>query len=401
MVNRETYMQILRSFMDKKIIKVLTGIRRSGKSFMLQIIRNELIEKGVNPENIISFNFESVNTAAFQDSNSLYSEVKSRISSLDGRVYLFFDEVQEVKDWEKCVNSFQVDFDADIYITGSNAKLLSGELATMIAGRYIEVKIYPFSYKEFISAYKESNPSASDDDIFKQYVLFGGMPFLMNLNYNEVSSRQYLNDIYTSIILKDVMLRNKIRDLDLLERIILYIMANIGQTFSATSLSKYFKNEGRVVAPETIINHIRACEYVFLFHKVKRQDVIGKRILQVNEKYYMTDHGFREAVFGNNQRDIGLILENIVYMELLRRGYKISVGRVDNDEIDFVCEKHGDRVYIQVAYIIADAATVEREFGSLLKVNDNYPKYVISTDEFDLSRSGIQHINIKKFLLSE
>ena len=398
MIKREVYMSKIRKFIDKRIIKVLTGIRRSGKSVILQLIQEELLGRGVNISNIVTYNFESVANIKLTDALVLYAEVKSRIEKLDGRVYLFFDEVQEVIGWEKCINSFQVDFDVDIYITGSNAKLLSGELATLIAGRYVEIKIYPFSYVEFLEMYKMGFPDVSETEAFKKYIIQGGMPFLLNLNFDEQSSSQYLRDIYASVVLKDVMKRNKFRDLDLLERIIIYVLANIGQPFSATSLSKYFKSEQRKAAPETIINHIRACEEAYLFHKVKRQDVIGKRILQVNEKYYVADHGLREAIYGNNQRDINLVLENIVYMEMLRRGYNVTVGRVGELEIDFVCEQHGELIYVQVAYLIADDATAQREFASLEKVNDNFPKFVVSLDEFDLSRNGIKHMNIRDFL---
>ncbi|MFA6309682.1 MAG: ATP-binding protein [Clostridia bacterium] len=398
MIKREIYMKKIRKFMDKKIIKVITGIRRCGKSVMLQLIIEELIKKGVNRDNILLYNFESAENTNLTTGSALYDDVKERISRLKGRVYLFFDEVQDVAEWEKYINSFQVDFDVDIYVTGSNAKLLSGELATLISGRYVEITIYPLSYIEFMSMYRTVYKDTSDEDAFRKYIVLGGMPFLLDLDFGELAGTQYLHDIYTSVVIKDVMKRNNFRDIDLLERIILYIAANIGQTFSAMSISNFFKSEHRKVATETVINHLKACEEAFLFHKVRRQDVIGKRILQISEKYYIADHGIREAIYGNNQRDIAQVLENLVFMEMLRRGYKITVGRMDSREIDFICERGTETIYLQVTYLLNDTETVNREFDVLKKIPDNFPKYVLSLDEIDLSRDGIKHMNVREFL---
>ena len=322
-------------------------------------------------------------------------------TEIDGKVYLFFDEIQEVKDWEKCINSFRVSLDCDIYITGSNAKLLSGELATYLGGRYVEFVIYPFSFGEFMELYRSISPDASIQQCFQKYLLAGGMPYLANLRYADAPSKQYLHDLFNSVQLKDIVKRNKIRDVDLLERIIAYVIANVGTTFSATSLAKFLKNEQRTVAPETILNYIKYCCEAYLFYQVKREDLQGKQILASNEKYYIADHGIREAVFGGNMRDINLILENIVYLELLRRGYEVTVGRTGDKEIDFVCDKHGEKLYVQVAYLLASDETVQREFGAYDNIRDNYPKYVVSLDEFDMSRNGIKHRNIRDFLLAE
>ena len=227
------------------------------------------------------------------------------------------------------------------------------------------------------------------------------MPFLANLELDPQSSFQYLKDVFDSVILKDVVKRNKIRDIDLLERVIQFVLANVGNTFSATSISRFLKSENRTVSPETILNHIKVCEEAFLFHKVLREDIIGKKILQVNEKYFITDHGIREAIYGNNERDINLVLENIVFLEMLRRGYKINIGRVHNEEIDFVCRKNNETIYIQVAYLLATEETIRREFDVLKKVPDNYPKFVLSMDQFDFSRDGIKHFNIPEFLTNQ
>ena len=401
MIIRETYLKKIRPFIGGELIKVMTGIRRSGKSVMLEMIAKELIDSGISKENLITINFENMRYSHLLTAQALHDEISNRIQNIEGKVYLFFDEIQEVADWEKCINSFRVEFDCDIYITGSNARLLSGELATYLGGRYVEFVIYPFSFEEFVELYRISYPEASVDICFKKYLLAGGMPYLGNLGYEEEPSRQYLNDLYNSVQLKDIIKRNKVRDEDLLERIISYVLANIGTTFSATSISKFLKNENRNVAADTIINYLKYCTDAYLFYQVKRQDLQGKQILSTNEKYYLADHGIREAVYGNNMRDINLILENIVYIELLRRGYSVTVGKTGDKEVDFIAEKKGDKLYIQVCYILASEETIEREFGVYKKIPDNYPKYVVSLDEFDMSRDGIKHKNIKEILMSK
>lgn len=306
-----------------------------------------------------------------------------------------------LRDWEKCINSLRVTLDCDIYITGSNAKLLSGELSTYLGGRYVEFVIYPFSFSEFLELYRSIEENESIQKIFQKYLLIGGMPYLANIRYEDAPSKLYLHDLFNSVQLKDIVKRNKIRDVDLLERIIAYVITNVGTTFSANSLARFLKNEQRTVAPETILNYIKYCCDAYLFYQVKREDLQGKQILASNEKYYIADHGIREAVFGGNTRDINLILENIVYLELLRRNYKVTIGKIGNKEIDFVCNKQDEKLYIQVCYLLASDETVQREFGEYDSIRDNYPKYVVSLDEFDMSRNGIKHRNIRDFLLAE
>lgn len=401
MIKREMYMSRIRPFINTDLVKVMTGIRRCGKSVMLELIKEELLQSGVNKSQFISINFEDMSYAHLQTAKALNDVIIERANKIEGKVYLFFDEIQEVKDWEKCINSLRVSLDCDIYITGSNAKLLSGELATYLGGRYVEFVIYPFSFAEFVELYREIYPDEPINMIFQKYVVFGGMPYLSNIRFEKTASIQYLNDLFNSVQLKDIVKRNNIRDVDLLERISAYVMANVGNTFSATSISKFFKSEKRNVAPDTILNYIKYCCDAYLFYQVKREDLQGKQILASNEKYYIADHGIREAVFGGNMKDINLILENIVYMELLRRGYEVRVGRSGNKEIDFVCYKRDEKIYIQVTYLIASEETIQREFGVYDDIQDNFPKYVVSLDEFDMSRDGIKHRNIRDFLLEE
>lgn len=399
MIKRELYMRRIRPFIGTDLVKVVTGIRRCGKSVMLDLIKEELKESGISAAQFITFNFENMRNANFCIATALHDEVIRRASEISGKVYLFFDEIQEVTDWEKCINSLRVEMDCDIYITGSNARLLSGELATVLGGRYVEFTIYPFSYAEFMDLYKDIFPDASDSAVFQKYLTLGGMPYLANLRYAEEPSKQYLTDVYNSVVLNDVVKRNKIRDVDLLTRIVTYVIGNIGTTFAATSIAKFLKSERRTVATDTVLNYIQYCISAYLFYQVKRQDIQGKQILSTNEKYYMADHGLREAVFGGNMRDINLILENIIYMESLRRGYTITVGKSGTKEIDFICQKQDQKVYIQVTYLLASEETIQREFGIYDSIHDNFPKYVVSMDELDFSRNGIKHRNIKEFLL--
>lgn len=402
LIQREQYMEHIRPFIGSDLIKVLTGIRRSGKSVMLELIREELRAQGIDDSHFITFNFESLSNAPYCTASALYAELAQRIKPINGKAYLFFDEIQEVADWEKCINSARVDFDCDIYITGSNAKLLSGELATYLGGRYVEFVVYPFSFPEYLSSQQIKLRAATEiEAAFKTYVDLGGMPFLVHLQDDRAACMQYLKDVYNSVILKDVVKRNGIRDVDLLERIITFVFANIGHTFSARSISNYFKSENRKVAPETILNYIKACCNAYLFYKLNREDVTGKKILSINEKYYVADHGLRQAVFGGNTRDIDQILENIVCMELIRRGYQVTVGKSGEKEIDFIADQNGNKIYVQVAYLLASTDTLNREFGAFDGIRDNFPKYVLSMDDFDMSRNGIKHLNIRDFLLAE
>ena len=394
-------MQRIRPFMNTDLIKVFTGIRRAGKSVMLELVKNELKESGIGEENFLCINFEQFSNSQFLDVESLYKKITDFQKNTKGKIYLFFDEIQEVDGWEKCINSCRIDFDCDIYITGSNAKLLSGELATYLAGRYVEFVIYPFSFAEFFEMNLIKNPNVDKATCFMQFLKTGGMPFLSNFPDDDSAKSQYLIDIYNSVVLKDVVKRNNIRDVDTLERIVAYAFSNIGHIFSATSLSKYFKSENRKISHDTILNYLKFCSDAFLFYKINRYDLEGKKIVTVNEKYYCADHGLREALFGKNIQNIDQVLENIVCLELLRRNYKVYVGKKGDLEIDFIAEKQGKKIYIQVVYLLANDETIKREFSVYNFVKDSYPKYVVSMDDLDFSQNGIIHKNIKDFLLME
>lgn len=397
MIPRSGYLDAIRPFMDKKIIKVLTGMRRSGKTTLLQLLQEDLTKKGVPEGRIFSANFESmtyVNTTA----GEMYEEIIRFIETAGGKCYVFLDEAQELSGWERVANSLLADIDCDIYITGSNAKLLSGELATFLAGRYVELKVYPFSFRE---AWECGGKIRDVERAFRRYVQLGGMPFIYANDLDSGAASAYLRDIYNSIVLKDIAARYSVRDLDLLQRILQYLISNVANTFSGPSLTKFLKSEKRNLSQETLYNYINYAKEACLFHLAPREDVLGKKALKFQEKIFLADHGIREALTGNNERDINQVLENIVYMELLRRGYSVSIGRAGDREIDFVAVKGKNRLYIQVAYLLADDSVIEREFSPLLSVRDNFPKFVLSMDSVDRSREGINHRNIADFLLKD
>lgn len=402
MIKREMYLKEIRKFIDKPIIKVITGMRRSGKSMILKLISQELLEKGINSQNIIYINFESLMFSELTEFKKLYSYIIEKSQTLSGKVYILLDEIQEVQFWEKAINSFMVDLDCDIYITGSNANLLSSELATYIAGRYIEIKIYPLSFKEFIEFSKVNNPQQvlNTEEYFEQYLQFGGLPGIHNFNYDKTSIYQYLSDIYNSILLKDVIARNNIRDIDLLERIILYIFDNIGNTFSAKNVSDFLKSQGRKLSRETVYNYLKALENAYILSKIQRFDIKGKAILETMEKFYLTDLGLRHAKLGYRANDIAGYLENIVYLELLRKKYTVNIGKLKTKEVDFIGTYLDQKLYIQVTYLLASKETIEREFSPLREIKDNYPKYVLSMDQIgEYNIDGIIRKKITDFLL--
>nr|WP_314656885.1 ATP-binding protein [uncultured Fusobacterium sp.] len=398
MIKRNLYLEEIKKYINKPIIKVITGMRRSGKSMILKLIQEELKNDGIDKKNIIYINFESLVFMDIKDFETLYKYITKKINNISGKIYILLDEIQEVKGWEKAINSFLVDLDVDIYITGSNANLLSSELATYIAGRYIEMKIYPLSFQEYIDFASENNKDnpLTLDEYFNQYLNFGGLPGIHILNYNKEEIYQYLADVYNSILLRDVIARNNIRDIELLERVVLYIMDNIGNTFSAKSISDFLKNQGRKLSIETIYNYLKALENAFIISKVQRYDIKGKNILETQEKYYLSDLGFRHAKLGYQSNDISGYLENIVFLELLRRKYKVNIGKQDNKEIDFVANLRDENLYLQISYLLVSPETIEREFSPLKSIKDNYPKMVLSMD--NLAESNVEGIKRKRII---
>ena len=397
MVKRDLYLNRISSLIDKDIIKIIVGIRRCGKSYMFNLIMDELLERGISKDNILLINFESAKYRNVSNPRELDLLVRDLTKDMNGKIYMFFDEIQNVDGWEKSINSFRVDYDCDIYLSGSNSKLLSGELATHLAGRYMEIKMYPFSFKEYLD-YKKTAPNKK---AFTDYLIFGGFPFLLSLE-SEIDKTEYLNDIFNSIFLKDIIERYNVRDAGLLTRIVDFILGNTGKIVSSKSISDYLRSKEKIkVSPKTIYNYLDYLTNACLLYKVQREDLKGKKILSINEKYYCVDQGFNQVRIGRNQVNNSRIMENIVYFELLRRGYEITIGCVGKYEIDFVCKKMGEKIYVQVTMELSQEDTIEREFRPLLLVKDNYPKYVISTDEFDMSQDGIIHMNIFDFLLDD
>ncbi|MFH2113194.1 MAG: ATP-binding protein [Spirochaetota bacterium] len=400
MISRERYMQKIRPFMNTPVVKVFTGIRRCGKSVMLELVQAELRQQGVPEDRMLALNFESRADKRVQSLDAVLAAVNTTAAQAKGaRIHLFLDEVQELAGWETLVNSLMIDIDVDIYLTGSNARLLSGELATYLAGRYVQIQMYPFSFAEVLALLDQQKSELGQAEAFQLYLQRGGFPFLYNYQFSDVDANQYLSDVFDSTILKDIAQRNRVRDLAQLRQLVMFFIANVGNTFSASSLVKYLKNQHRSISTETLYNYIEYCRSACLLHLVQRQDLVGKALLATQEKIYLADHGIRQALYGNNQRDINQVLENIVYMELLRRGYEVTVGKARNAEVDFCARKSGQTIYVQVCYLLATAETMEREFGVLLSIADNYPKYVLSLDELDRSYQGIVHKNIRDFLL--
>lgn len=399
MIKRKFYLEKIVKLIDTEDIKVITGVRRCGKTVLLKQIIDELENRGIASENIIYMSFESSKYKNIRNDDDLDEFIFSKTNNLNGKIYLLFDEIQKVKNWEVSLNSYRVDLECDIYITGSNSQLLSGELATLISGRYISINMLPFSFKELIQYHDEMHENIDEIKLFEQYLSYGGFPGL--LNYENEEKEKYLYDLYSTIVLNDILYKNKVKDLDLLERLMEFMISNIGQLFSANSISKYIKNENRKTTPHTIINYMDYARNAFIFYQIKRENIKQKRKLLISDKYYLVDSGFYFIFNGSTQRNWGQLLENIVFLELIRQGYSITIGKIQDLEVDFVCRKANQIKYIQLSQSILDENTRKREFKSLEKISDSYPKYVISMDSFDFSANGIIHLNIIDFLKSE
>ncbi len=396
MLKRQAYLERIKPFIDKDIVKVFTGIRRSGKSTLMAQVREVLVERGVVDQQIITINFEDLRFRS-KTAVGLNEEILNHYSG--ERLYLFFDEIQELESWEALINSLRVAIDSDIYLTGSNSSLLSGELATLLAGRTITIRVYPFSFREIV-AFGAISKRVDVERAFRDYVRLGGFPFIHRNQLDARATLDYLEDLYSAIILKDIIHRYSIRDVALFEKIMRYLMENMGNTLSAVNLIKFLKQDRRSISNETIYNYIAYAEDSMLLNRVGRENIIGKALLKFQVKLYLTDHGFREQMFGANQRDINRVLENIVYVELLRRGYTVRVGQVGDREIDFTAVKSDGKAYFQVAYMLTDARVIDREFRVFREIGDNFPKYVLSMDQNDFSQEGVIHRNIIDWLLA-
>ena len=400
MIIRERYLKEIRKFYDQDLIKVIIGIRRCGKSVLMKQIIDELKTKGIDEEHIIYINFEDYDYDIYTDSHNFHDFVKAKIKD-NKKYYLFFDEIQNVDKWEKVINSFKVTLNVSIFLTGSNSDILSGELATHISGRYVSFKISPFSFKEVCELKNVLDKNKYELlDVFEEYVKWGGLPQVF-MQVDDMSKKTYLNDVYNSIIVKDIVTRFNVKDVDLLNRIITYILTTPANTFSAESLSKYFESISRSVSLETIYNYIDYITRAMLIEKSSRYDIRSKRILTGKYKYYLTDLGFTNILSEGKKEQLGAYLENIVYNELINRDYTVYIGTNDASEVDFIATRFQEKIYIQVAYLLANEETITREFNAFNNIKDNYPKYVISLDNFDFSKDGIIHKNIIEWLLEK
>lgn len=397
MIFRERYIKKIEPFINQDIIKVLVGVRRSGKTVLLSQVKDMLIQRGVPEENFVGINFESMKFVELRDAKSLYAYVAQKISKITGRVYIMLDEVQLVKGWEQAINSFRVDFDCDIYIAGSNSKLLSGELATLLSGRYVQIKVYPFTLSEMKEFMVQEHLFETDEKLFADYLKYGGFP--QRLFFRESGAVEaYLHDIFDAIVIRDIVERHNVRDISILKRCLEFLMDNIGNPFSGRNISGRLTSEGMKIATSTLLNYVEYFKEAFILCNVNRYDIKGQSILSSTEKYYAIDVGLRNVIKKSEQIDSSKLFENIVYLEMLSRGYEIQVGKLDEQEVDFICYRGNEKIYIQVAYMINEK-DAKREFVNLEKIHDNFPKYVISSDLVDMSKNGIIHKNIIEFLL--
>lgn len=401
MIERPLYVSKIMKFADAPLVKILTGIRRSGKSTILKMIADEFRKQGVSESCIIQYRFDSMENEEIKDASSMYKKIKEQLVA-NKKNYLFLDEVQEVTGWEKAVNSFLADFNVDIYITGSNSRMMSSEISTYLTGRYISFRILPLSFNEYLSFRKSYTEPLSIHEEFFRYVKQGGFPSVNLREYSDDETYTVVRDIFNSVVFSDIVRRNEIRKIDMLERIIKFVFSNAGNQFSALSLAKFLKNEKRSVDVETVYNYLSKLESAYIIHKSQRYDIQGKEILKTQEKYYLDDVSLRYSLLGYSQDSVASSLENIVYLELLRRGYEVYTGKNNNVEIDFIGQKNNERIYIQVAQTIKNSETMEREYQNLLDIKDNYPKYVLTTDEFAGGNyNGIISKHIADWLLEE
>lgn len=401
MIYRPLYVEKIMAYTDTPFVKILTGVRRCGKSTILKMIMERLkTERGIPESRIVSCRYDSMEYEGLTAAQ-MYSQLKSRLST-EGKTYLFLDEVQEIEGWERAINSLASDFDVDLYVTGSNSRMMSSEISTYLTGRYIAFRIYTLSFSEYLTFKKEYSETADPKTELANYVRLGGFPATHLRNYSQDETYTIIRDIYNSTIFSDIVRRSQIRKIDQLERVVKYSFDNVGNTFSAKSISNYLKSENRALGIETIYAYLSKLESAYLLHRCPRYDLQGKEILKTQEKFYLADVALRYSVLGYNADSAASSLENIVYLELCRRGYTVYVGKLGDTEIDFVAVRQNEKIYVQVTQQIASEKTEKREYERLLSIRDNYPKYVLTTDEFAGGNyEGIKTMHIADFLLSE
>ena len=400
MIYRPMYVDRIMKYADAPFVKILTGVRRCGKSTILKMIIEELKKRGIPEERILSYRFDSME---YEDmtAKEMFTEIKSKLSSVE-KTYIFLDEVQEIKHWEKTVNSLASDYNVDIYVTGSNSHMMSSEIETYLTGRYIAFRVYTLSFSEYIDFKKEFSTVTDIKNELPEYIRLGGFPATHLQAYTEDEIYTIVKDIYNSTIFSDIVKRNQVRKVDHLERIVRFAFDNVGKTFSAKSISDYLKSENRTIDNETVYSYLEKLESAYILHRCSRYDIQGKELLKTQEKFYIADTALKHSVLGYKSTSVAAMLENVVYLELCRRGYSVNIGKTINGEIDFIAEKQGDKIYVQVTKEIKTEETEKREYDRLLEIRDNYPKYILTTDNFAGGNyEGIKTMHIADFLLSE
>lgn len=396
MIIRPKYMEFIRPYFDTPFVKILTGIRRCGKSTILEMIMNELLDKGIKKENVIYLHLDSFINDDITTGKKLYEFISERIK--DEKVYIFIDEVQEATGWEKAINSLMVDYDVDIYVTGSNSKLLSSEISTYLTGRYTSIPVYTLSYEEYLSFKKETKQFIQEKDYIKEYIEYGGFPSIALQSFSRNEAYTVVKDIYNSVIFTDIVKRNSIRKIDLLEKVVKFIFENIGKTFSISSITAFFKSEERMVDKETLYNYISYLEKAYIIYRANRYDIQGKEVLKTQEKYYLSDQSLKYSMLSFNSKMIASVLENIVFLELRRRHYDVYIGKFKTKEIDFVATKNSKKIYVQVCRNLPEDS--DREIQNLKEIEDNYPKYIVTLDKYDSGNiDGIEIVYLEDFLL--
>ena len=397
MINRPLYVDMIMAYTDTPFVKVLTGVRRCGKSTIFEMIRQELLERGIPEDHIIMKKYTEMDIPDTITAKQMYDELVSRVED-DKRYYFLLDEIQEIKGWEKAVNSLLEGMNADIYVTGSNSKLMSSEISTYLTGRYISIPVFTLSFREYLEFKKESTQSY--DKLLEEYIKFGGFPIIALGEYEQQSAYQIVDGIYHTVVSRDIVKRHRINKQDLFDRVVKYVIENMGKTFSASSISNFLKSENRKVSIESIYNYLRWLEQAFIIFPCERYDMQGKSVLKTQEKYYLADVSFRYALFGYNRKMLDGVMENIVYLELRRRGYDVYVGKNNTKEIDFIAIHKDEKIYVQVCVQIPENSN--REVGNLMEIRDHYPKYVVTLNEMDVGiENGIRIVHLRDFLLAK